>query len=113
MKRAVVAVAVIALSSGIVLFAAAGSELKPSPAAREFVACPLESATTTVTNPLPEPWWTTPQEGKLQDVKVETIGGKRTLMCGYWAYSTTAYVMREFPKGTTNCRPAKDGFWCN
>lgn len=112
MKRAGVAVVVIALSSGIVLFAASGSELKPSPAAREFVQCPLERANTTVTSPLPEPWWTTPQVGTLQDVKIETIGNKRTLMCGYWAYGTTVYVMREFPKGTTDCRPAKNGFWC-
>jgi hypothetical protein len=113
MKRAVVAVAVIALSSSIVLFAASRSVLKPSPTAREFVECPLETATTTVTNSLPDPWWTTPQVGRLQDVKIETIGGNRTLMCGYGAYSTTVYVMREFPKGTTNCRPAKNGFWCN
>jgi len=110
MKRAVT---LVALSSGILLFAATRSELKPSTAAREFVACPLESATTTVTSPLPEPWWTTPQVGKLQDVSIQTIGGKKTLMCGYWAYSTTVYVMREFPKGMTDCRPAKNGFLCN
>ena len=113
MKRAVVAVAVIALSSGLVLLAAPRSEPKPSSPDREFVACPLETATTTVTSPLPEPWFTTPQVGRLQDVRVQTIGGKRTLMCGYWAYSTTVYVMREFPQGTTNCRVAKNGFWCN
>ena len=112
MKRTIVAVAAIVLSSGIVLFAARGSELKSSPTAREFVACPLETATTTVTSPLPEPWWTTPQVGRLEDVRIDTVGGKRTLSCGYRAYSTTVYVMREFPKGTTSCRAAKNGFWC-
>lgn len=111
MKRAVIAVALIALSSGIV-FSATEYD-KQSNAGGEFISCPLESATATITNPLPSPWWTTPQVGKLQDVKVETVGGNKVLMCGYWAYSTTAYVMRPFPEGATNCRAEGNGFKCS
>jgi|SRR5882672_2973333 len=112
MRKLAAAGAAIALSSGILLFAASRAELKPSPVAREFIACPLETASTEITSPLPEPWWQTPQAGKLQDVKVDLVGGKTTLSCGYWAYATTVYVMRLPPKGTSTCRPAKNGFWC-
>jgi hypothetical protein len=112
MKRIAAAVAAIALSSGIALFGASRFEMNPTPMPREFVQCPLETARTEITSTLPEPWWQTPQEGKLRDVKVDLVGGKTTLSCGYWAYSTTVYVMRLPPKGTSTCRPAKNGFWC-
>ena len=112
MKCMIGAVALIAVSLGSVLFAATGYE-KPSAQAGEFISCPLESATTTITDPLPGPWWTTPQVGKLQDVRVEMVGGNQTLMCGYWAYSTTAYVMRPFPDGAKDCRAENNGFRCN
>lgn len=111
MKKAAVVVVVMVLSSGVVLFGASKSR-RASTAGRQFVGCPLEVATTTVTNPLPRPWWTTPQRGRLREVRVEEVGGRPTLMCGYWAYSTTVYVMREPPKGTT-CTPEGNGFSCN
>jgi len=110
MNKIIAAIALM-FSSSISLFSA--TEYKKQSSGGEFISCPLDSATATITNPLPAPWWTTPQIGKLQDVKVETVGGNKVLMCGYWAYSTTAYVMRPFPEGTTNCRAEGNGFRCN
>jgi hypothetical protein len=80
---------------------------------RWHVKCPLESATTEITTPVPEPWWSTPQVGKLRSVKTGEVAGKSTLECGYWAYNTTVYVMREFPPGTTDCFAEGDGFSCH
>jgi hypothetical protein len=111
MKRIIAAVVLIFISS-ISLFSATEYD-KKSIAGGEFISCPLESATATITSPLPSPWWTTPQIGKLQDVKVETVGGNKVLMCGYWAYSTTAYVMRPFPEGATHCQAEGNGFRCS
>jgi hypothetical protein len=77
-----------------------------------FIPCPLIEARTEVTTRLPEPWWNTPQVGKLERVSVQTIGGNRTLVCEYWAYGRTVGIMRVFPEGATDCSAEGNGFRC-
>ena len=79
----------------------------------QFVACPVKETRTEVTTPLPDPWWNTPQIGKLERVSVQTIGGNRTLVCEYWAYGRTVSIMREFPEGATDCSAEGNGFQCH
>jgi hypothetical protein len=67
---------------------------------------------TEITTPLPSPWWNTPQVGKLERTDIETIGGKQTLVCKYWAYGGTVGVMHEVPEGVI-CEPTKGGFECH
>lgn len=77
---------------------------EPSPTARgQFIDCPVKERRTEVTTPLPQPWWKTPQIGKLERVSVQTIGGNRTLVCEYWAYGRSVSIMRAFPEGATDC----------
>lgn len=83
------------------------------PVKRQFVACPVKETRTEVTTPLPQPWWNTPQIGKLERVSVQTIGGNRTLVCEYWAYGRTVSIMRGFPEGTTDCSAEGNGFLCH
>ena len=78
----------------------------------QFIACPLKETRTEVTTPLPEPWWNTPQIGKLERVTVQTIGGNKTLVCEYWAYGRTVSIMRRFPEGATDCSAEDKGFRC-
>lgn len=80
-------------------------------AAAQRIECPLDQASTEITSPLPNGWWQTPQGGRLQDTKVEMVGGKPTLMCGYWAYGTTVYIMSYAPQGA-ECSADATGFTC-
>ena len=80
-------------------------------AGEQFIPCPLDEVQTQMVTALPQPWWITPQIGKLVDTRIDTVGGKRTLICNYWAYARSVPVMREFPAGT-NCRAADNGFFC-
>lgn len=87
---------------------------EPSQTAKgEFIGCPLKEARTEMTTPLPEPWWITPQIGRLERVSVQTIGGNRTLVCEYWAYDRTVGIMRAFPAGATDCSAEGNGFRCH
>jgi hypothetical protein len=76
------------------------------------VRCPVPEVRTEITTRLPKPWWNTPQEGKLQALAIQTIGGKKTLVCRYWAYGTQVSVMRLFPEGTHECNAVSDHFVC-
>jgi hypothetical protein len=76
------------------------------------IACPLSMVRAEITTPLPAGWWQTPQEGKLIHTKIQNIGGKRTLCCGYWGYGTTVWIMHEMPAGVSGCRVLPDGFVC-
>ena len=79
---------------------------------QSYIECPVQEVRTEITTPLPQPWWNTPQVGKLQHVGIQTIADKRTLVCEYWAYGGTVGVMREFPEGATNCKAKGKGFSC-
>lgn len=80
-------------------------------AAAVRIDCPLNQARTEITSPLPSGWWQTPQVGNLQETKVGQVGGKDTLMCGYWAYGKTVYIMKHAPSGA-NCAADATGFSC-
>lgn len=105
---------------GVLTFAAgqpdglAGQVWQPSQqqGAQREVNCPLETARTEVTTQLPDPWWTTPQVGKLMGVSIEVIGGKKTLVCSYWAYGIRVGVMRLYPEGVQECKAAENHFVC-
>lgn len=83
-------------------------------AREEIIPCPVEMVNTRIVTPLPEPWWETPQEGRVVKVKIMTIGGAETLVCDYWAYGHTASVMRRFPDWANDCKAAAEisGFIC-
>lgn len=80
-------------------------------AADQRIECPLDRVRTEITSSLPSGWWQTPQVGRLTDVKTDEIGGKPTLMCGYGAFGTTVYVMREAPR-RHRCSVRGAGFDC-
>src|SRR5204863_1386586 len=65
----------------------------------QVIPCPVPEAHTEIVTPIPSPWWQTPQVGRLTGTSIETIGGKTTLVCKYWAYGTNASFMRLPPKG--------------
>jgi len=91
----------------------ANSELtRPQAALPQQVRCPVPEVRTEITTSLPKPWWNTPQVGKLQELAVQDIGGKKTLVCRYWAYGTQVSVMRLFPEGTHACSAVSDHFVC-
>lgn len=77
----------------------------------KFVKCPLAKARTEVVSKLPAGWWQTPYEGPLVGTRVETIGGEKTLVCEYQAYTTRASVMSKVPPAMT-CDAVSAGFNC-
>jgi hypothetical protein len=72
------------------------------------VECPLDDARRTITNPLPDEWWTTPTVNKLSATRVQEIGGRRALMC---VYGSSGSIQRYEPEGYT-CTAVTDGFNC-
>lgn len=81
-------------------------------AASQFIKCPVEKVRTEITTSLPSGWWQTPQVGSLTGTRIATVGGKKTLMCDYWAYGDKVSVMRKAPAGKT-CRSVSGGFRCD
>lgn len=77
----------------------------------KFVKCPLAQARTEVVSKLPKGWWQTPYEGPLVGTRVEMIGGEKTLVCEYQAYTTRASVMTKVPV-SANCVAVATGFNC-
>jgi hypothetical protein len=94
------------------LATAVGQRNKAPNAAQHEIACPVAQVRTEITTRLPKPWWNTPQEGKLESVEIQVIGGEKTLVCRYWAYGTKVNVMRKFPEGVRDCRAAGNRFEC-
>ncbi len=87
-----------------------------SPAAQAqdvHIPCPFDQVRTEVTTRLPDAWWSTPQVGRVVDVRVQAIGGRPTLVCAYQAFGAAAAVMRAFPPGAQGCRPQGQGFVCS
>lgn len=77
----------------------------------KLVHCPLKIARTEVVSKLPKGWWQTPYEGPLVGTRVEMIGGEKTLVCEYQAYTTRASVMTKVP-ASVNCVAVTEGFNC-
>jgi hypothetical protein len=94
------------------LATAAGQRNKAPNANPNDISCPVAEVRTEITTRLPKPWWNTPQEGKLESVEVQVIGGEKTLVCRYWAYGTKVSVMRKFPEGVRNCKATGNHFEC-
>ncbi|MEE9455514.1 MAG: hypothetical protein V3V13_14205 [Paracoccaceae bacterium] len=80
-------------------------------AAAVRIECPLDKARTEITSPLPSGWWQTPQVGRLQETKLGNVGGDATLMCGYWAYGQSVFVLMKAPVGM-DCTADATGFSC-
>jgi hypothetical protein len=102
----------IRLLRGMVMVAllVAGSMVQ-SASAEQHVMC-LKQIQVDVTSKLPDGFWQTPQVGNLINKKMENIGGKMTLMCGYRVYNTTVFIMHAVPEGTKACKPDMHGFVC-
>lgn len=90
----------------VAAFAAAA--LMTGVAAAEAVNCPLASAQRTISNPLPEGWWTTPVRSDLTGTRLQTIAGENTLVC---LYGEAGQVQRPAPAGQT-CIARPGGFDC-
>lgn len=79
-----------------------------APAAADPIECPLSQARRTVTNNLPEGWWTTPVVNSLSETRVQEIGGEPALVC---VYGASGSVQRNAPAGQT-CTARTGGFDC-
>jgi len=81
-----------------------------------LVICPLETVVTQITTPIPAPWWQTPSQGRLQNRRIDIVGGTKTLICEYNAGRNRVWpVMRLYPEGKTECvlSPTVPGFSCH
>jgi hypothetical protein len=78
-------------------------------ASAETITCPLTQARRTVTNELPNGWWTTPIVNNLTETKIQDIGGKPALMC---VYGPSGSVQRDAPMNSKCVAKAK-GFECS
>jgi len=83
------------------------------PALSEQINCPLETVHSNITDSVPSPWWSTPQQGNLVSTEVIMMGGQPTLMCKYWAYDKTVTIQRRAPENTKNCVATGKSFNCN
>jgi hypothetical protein len=89
-------------------------------ASAETITCPIAEPHTGITTTVASPWWqphqrfrddSTQQVWRLTGTSIETIAGRTTLVCKYWANATSTSVMRLPPKGET-CKAMKTGFVC-
>lgn len=96
-------------SAAFVAFAVLGAHSAQAAAVR--IECPLQKVRTEITSPLPSGWWQTPQVGSLQETRIANIRGDKTLMCGYWAFEKTVYIMQKAP-ASMQCRKDARGFDC-
>ncbi len=78
------------------------------PAAAESINCPLSQARRTVTNDLPDGWWTTPMVNNLSETRVQDIGGEPALVC---VYGPSGSIQRNAPENHT-CTARTGGFEC-
>jgi hypothetical protein len=75
---------------------------------RNDIDCPLSQVRREVTSQLPEGWWNTPSVDYLSGTEVQTIGGRRTLVC---KYGQSGQIMRLEPR-RRDCTPRRGGFDC-
>lgn len=77
-------------------------------AADATVRCPLEQATRTISDRLPQDWWSTPLVSGLSETKIAVIGGRPSLVC---VYGESGSVQRYVPDGH-RCEAKQAGFNC-
>ena len=70
--------------------------------------CPLSQAKRTITDPLPQGWWTTPIVYSLSETKVSKIAGRTSLVC---LYGQSGSVQRYAPDNHV-CKAVENGFKC-
>lgn len=75
---------------------------------RNDIDCPLSQVRREITTPLPEGWWNTPSVDYLSGTEVQTIGGRRALVC---KYGQSGQIMRLEPR-RRDCVPTRRGFNC-
>lgn len=75
---------------------------------RSDIDCPLSQVRREITTPLPEGWWNTPSVDYLSGTEVQTIGGRRALVC---KYGQSGQIMRLEPR-RRDCVPTRRGFNC-
>ncbi len=73
------------------------------------ITCPLTQARRTITNDLPEGWWTTPMVSRFSGTRIGKISGRTALYCDY---GSSGFVQRYAPKGYV-CKIAARGFRCS
>ena len=73
------------------------------------VKCPLQKAKRTITDNLPNGWWTTPIVDRLSQTKVMNIAGKPALLC---VYGKAGSIQRNAP-ANQKCRAVTGGFVCS
>jgi len=110
-----ITIAKVKLALGAIsITAAAGMSMALSPAASantgaETISCPLTQARRTITNNLPNGWWTTPLVSRLSEAKITTIAGRKVLQC---VYGSSGRIQRYVPSGK-KCRVvANKSFYC-
>jgi len=82
--------------------------LSAAPASAEVINCPLSQARRTISNDLPDGWWTTPIVSNLSTTRVQDIGGEPALLC---VYGESGSVQRNAPANHT-CTARTGGFDC-
>ncbi len=92
----------------IALLTLAGLMLSGSAVADTTINCPLTQARRTITDRLPDGWWTTPLVNRLSEAKISKISGRTALLC---VYGSSGSVQRYAPKGHL-CRSTGRGFRC-
>jgi len=75
---------------------------------RNDIDCPLTQVRREITSQLPDGWWNTPSIDYLSGTEVQTIGGRRTLVC---KYGQSGQIMRLEPR-RRDCVPRRGGFDC-
>ncbi|MBX7247968.1 MAG: hypothetical protein K1X35_02840 [Caulobacteraceae bacterium] len=75
---------------------------------RTDIECPLTQVRREITTPLPEGWWNTPSVDYLTGTEIQTIGGRRTLVC---KYGQSGQIMRLEPR-RRDCVARRGGFDC-
>jgi hypothetical protein len=75
---------------------------------RTDIDCPLTQVRREITTQLPEGWWNTPSVDQLSGTEVQTIGGRRTLVC---KYGQSGQIMRLEPR-RRDCVARRGGFDC-
>jgi hypothetical protein len=68
-----------------------------------YVNCPAKELRADISTKLPEGWWYTPTEGKLKNLRVQTIGADRVLVCLYQAFDGQVAVMQKAPANAGAC----------
>jgi hypothetical protein len=77
------------------------------------VACPAKDLTAGTSTPLPDPWWSTDQSGRLSRVEVLRMGRGQILVCHYDLNGIEWSVQRRPPDKAPFCTTSGLAFTCS